>query len=256
MLSIFQGLGFTESEIKIYLALADIGKGSVSLLAKKSSLPRSTVHSVLGVLTSRGLVSFEHGQSPALYLINEPSALIAMVHAEREENAKRYARKEEAARELARAVEPLFRKKNYSVPRIQFFEGTRNVERMLYDYEREWQESISREDFTWWGYQDVEFVAQYRGWLDHYWKSLKQAEKIWLLSNQSGIEEKLKGKVARRIIKQLPAGVEFSSTIWVLGEYVVTIMNRQKPHYAFLLKDAVFAANQRAIFKLLWGCIR
>jgi hypothetical protein len=122
----------------------------------------------------------------------------------------------------------------------------------MFDILIEWQQSIAREDFTWWGYQDIEFVVQYREWLDHYWSQLKPAEKIWLLSNESGVEKKLKGKVPRRIIKKVPAGVEFSSTIWVLGEYVVTIMTRQKPHYAFLLKDSVFAANQRAVYQLLW----
>jgi len=179
-----------------------------------------------------------------------------MVQAEREELRKKLDRKEAAARELALAVEPLFRARHYSVPRIQFFEGSRNVEQMLYDYELEWQKSIAHEDYTWWGYQDHEFVVQYRGWLDDYWKNLKSAEKIWLISNESPTETKLRGQVARRIIKPVPSGVEFSSTIWVLGEYVVTIMIRQKPHYAFMLKDAVFAANQRAVFQLLWRSIK
>ncbi len=256
MLTLFQKLGFTESEIKTYLGLADIGKGSISMLAKRTSQPRSTVYSVLEVLASRGLVSVEQDQGLTFYRINDPAALSSMVQAEKEELGKKFERKEVAARELAKSIQPLFRGKHYSVPRIQFFEGPRNVERMLYDYELEWQQSIAREDFTWWGYQDVEFVGQYRTWLDHYWAQLKSAEKIWLLSNRSTIEEKLRGKVARRIIKQLPPGVEFSSTIWVLGEYVVTIMTRQKPHYAFLLKDAVFAANQRVIFQMLWGFVR
>ncbi len=256
MLATFLNLGFTESEIKTYLALADIGKASVSIIAKKTSLPRSTVYSVLESLIVRGLVSVEQGEALAFYRINQPSALVSMVQSEKQELLGKLDRKEVAARELAKSIEPLFRSKNYSVPRIQFFEGTRNVERMLYDYELEWQQSIGREDFTWWGYQDVEFVVQYREWLDHYWTLLKPAEKIWLLSNKSGVEDKLKGKVARRIIKQLPSGIEFSSTIWALGEYVVTIMTRQKPHYAFLLKDAVFAANQRAVFRMLWGFIR
>lgn len=257
MLSTFVQLGFTQREIKTYLALAEIGKANISILAKKVSLPRSTIYSVLEGLVDKGVVSIEHGEPITFYSINKPASLISMVQAEKQEIEKKFAAKEIAAQELARSIEPLFQSKNYSVPRIQFFEGTRNVERMLYDFELEWQKSIAKEDFTWWGYQDVEFVSQYRTWLDHYWALLlKPAEKIWLLSNQSVVEEKLKGKVARRIIKQLPQGVEFSSTIWVLGEYVVTIMIRQKPHYAFLLKDAVFAANQRTIFKMLWAGIR
>jgi hypothetical protein len=81
---------------------------------------------------------------------------------------------------------------------------------------------------------------------------MHENEKICLLSNKSPTEKKLKNKIAKREIRHVPKNFEFSSTIWVLGDYVITIMTRQKPHYAFVLKDSVFAANQRLIFQLLW----
>ncbi len=257
MLTLFHQLGFSPKEVKVLLALADVGKGPVSVIAKKAGVPRSTAYSILEALLARGLVVSEYDDSTALYRINQPGGLVAMVEAEKEEQLKKIARKEKVARDLEQLMEPLFLKStHYSIPRIQFFEGARSVNSMLYRFESVWQSSIAQHDYTWWGYQDVEFVRQYRPWLDHYWSMLKPEERVSLLSNQSEVEEKLKGKIARRIIKQLPQGIEFSSTIWVLGEYVVTIMTRQKPHYAFLLKDSVFAANQRSIFQLLWRFIR
>ncbi len=256
MLSLFTALDFNESEIRTYLSLAELGRASGSALAKKSNQPRSTTYSALEGLIKRGLVSTEQDRDTVIYRANQPSALVSMVNSERSEAEQRFKRKEQTAKELVTIIEPYFQQKNFSVPKIQFYEGARNVERMLYENEAAWQESLCNEDLTWWGYQDLEFVKQYREWLDKYWSRMKPGERIWLLSNQSVIENRLAGKVPRRIIKQIPPGIEFSSTIWIVGEYVVMIMIRQKPHYAYVLRDAVFAANQRAIFKLLWGVVK
>ena len=252
----FRTLGFSEIEARTYLALAEVGKAPATLIAKRVGVPRSTAYSILSSLIARGVVAMEKDAEPVQYLPLPPQALGRMVTIEREAAEKDYASKSAAAQELKQLIAPLFRNQHYSVPRIQFFEGSRNVEAMLYANEDAWQESISHFDSTWWGYQDTQFVEVYRSWLDHYWSKLRPAEKIWLLSNRADVERKLRGKVARREIKPLPKGVEFSSTIWVLGEYVILIMTRQQPHYAFQLKDAVFASNQRMIFELLWKLIK
>ena len=241
----FLDLGFSHSEINAYLALAQVGKASATSLAKRCNLPRSTAYSLLGSLVARGVVSIEYDQKLAYYVPNPPTALSRMVNAERQELLQKLERKTTAARELEALAPQFFRQENYSIPRIQMFEGRNNIETMLYNHEKEWKTQISLLDYTWWGYQDVHFVQNYRKWLDQYWSAMGPSEKIWLFSNQSETEKKLQGKISRRHIKELPEGTEFSSTIWVLGEYVVMIMTRQQPHYAFQMKDAVFAANQR-----------
>jgi sugar-specific transcriptional regulator TrmB len=249
---LFKTLGFSENEIRIYLTLAESGKSTGTLLAKQTKLARSTAYSVLESLISKGVVSCEQSKESTYYLPNAPASLLRMVELEHEDEERSYVAKRDAATELTEKVLPYFKSENFSIPKLQFFEGEVNVNNMLYDYCREWQKSISYADFTWWGYQDHQFVEQYREWLDFYWASMMPDEKIRLFSNKSEIEKKLRKKIERREIRPVPKGHEISSTIWALGEYVITIMNRQKPHYAFQLKDAVFAANQRSIFQLMW----
>lgn len=252
---LFKQLRFSDKEMQVYLCLAELGKTTASLTAKKLQIPRSTAYSVLEALVQRGVVSLEQTSGATYYVVNQPEALQRMVAREKEQCLQELSDKEEAATELLKQVTPFFKSTNYSVPRLQFFEGTANVESMLYDLCRDWQKSISRYDYVWWGYQDHQFVETYREWLDYYWATMHEKERIMLLSNKSETEKDLKGQIARRQIKMPPKGLDFSSTIWVLGDYVVTIMTRQKPHYAFQLKDAVFAANQRNMFQMLWGFI-
>lgn len=249
---LFEQIGFSKNEIKVYLCLARLGKSSASIIAKQQQLPRSTTYSVLDSLIDRGVVALEHTSGTTYYVINQAESLQRMIEREEQEYLLKASAKKSVTTELMGLIRPFFKSENYSIPKLRFFEGTANVENMLYDLCREWQESISHFDYTWWGYQDNHFVETYRDWLDYYWNSMHQKEKILLLSNKSDTEKKLKGEVARREIKVVPKSFEFSSTIWVLGEYVVTIMTRQKPHYAFQLKDTVFAANQRLMFQLFW----
>lgn len=246
-------IGFSTREQEVYLALAKLGKSTATTIAKTCGLPRSTAYSVLEQLLGRGVISVDQAGSLAMYIANPPSSVQRMVEdesrlIEKEANAKRT-----AVEQFVQSADSLFKNENFSVPKLTFFEGNQNVRNMLYDNLKHWQKSILQNDATWWGYQDHQFVVDYQDWIAHHAKTMHKDERVWLFSNQSQVEKKLKGKIARREIRLLPEGFEYSSTIWVLGDYVITVMTRQKPHYAFQLKDAVFARNQRCTFQLLWN---
>ena len=204
------------------------------------------------MLAQRGLVSQDHQAATAAYVANPPLAIKHMVDKERESLHSILAQKDDAASQLVPALASLFQSESPHIPRLQYFEGAANVRTMLHEYCRDWQQSIAAQDYTWWGYQDHQFVETYRDWLDYYWSSMAPSEEIKLFSNKSPTERSLKGKVRNRTIKLVPKQYQFSSTIWILGEYVVTIM-LAPIHYAFQLKDQAFAANQRKVFQLLVG---
>lgn len=247
----FELLGFTQNEINVYLRLAEMGKATASAVARRAEVPRTTTYSVLDSLIARGVVSIEQDRGASYYVPNQPSALIRAIESERLELDER----EQAAKDLVELVQPFFRSEHFSVTAIKFFEGKENVEQMLYEFTPLWQQSIYAVDSTWWGYQDHTFVEQYLAYLHWTWLRMKKDEKINLFSNEADIEHALKGTVENREIRPVPAKFPFSSSIWVLGEYIVLIMTKQQPHYAFQLKDAVFAANLRLIFQLLWSKI-
>lgn len=256
MKDLFTQLGFSDTEILAFLALAETGKASAGTLAKQIDAPRSSTYSALQSLLARGVISVDQQSEPTTYLPLPPEALSRMVERERQQQIALLDGKKLAAEKLEELLGPFYLSKNFSIPRIQFFEGRKAVESMLYTYDQKWQESIHQYDATWWGYQDHRFVEQYRVWLDDYWARMKVDEKILLLSNEVELERTMTGVVRGRKIKPLPKNVEFSSTIWVLGDFVVLIMSRQTPHYAFQLEDAVFAANQREVFRFLWSTVQ
>lgn len=246
----FEQLGFTRNESSIFLALAEVGKSTASLLAKRVGIPRTTAYSVLESLVQKGVVSLEQKGSSTFYSCNKPVSLLRMI----EEEQERVAEQVHVARQLVEMVGPYFKSRHFSIPKIQFFEGRQNVNNMLYDFSDAWRESVSAVDYTWWGYQDHTFVEKYLPWLEHIWSTAPSQEMVKLLSNESQIEVDVKDKFPRRRqVKPVPEPFHFSSTIWILGEYILLIMTRQKPEYAFQMKDPVFAENLRTLFKMLWG---
>lgn len=46
--------------------------------------------------------------------------------------------------------------------------------------------------------------------------------------------------------------ISFESSFWVMGDFVVLIMTRERPIYAIQIYDALLAANLRLIFQLLY----
>lgn len=246
--NLFTALGFSSNERDLYLSLAEVGKTTAQNLAKKVGVPRTTAYSVLHSLVSKGLILAEQKRGTTFFAPSNPDAVLRMVEVAKTELGKR----EEVAKELVQAIAPYFKNKNYSVPKIRFFEGRASVETLLYDQYLSWQASMAKYDSTWWGYQDHSFVEQYMDWLRWHWERRLPDERIQLLSNKAPIEKRLRGKIERRAIRPIPAKFQFSATIWVNGDYIIMIMTGTKPHYAFELHDAVFALNLRNVFQFLW----
>jgi sugar-specific transcriptional regulator TrmB len=252
---IFISLGFSNTQLTAYTALAGQGKASASQLMKITNLPRSTIYSALDSLVPSGLVSIDESSTIRFFVANAPDSLKRHIEREKNEANNAFKLKESLAESASQMLKPFFQGQVFSVPKMQFFEGEANVEGLLWENYKLWQESVAQYDCVWWGYQDHEFVVRYRKWLDHYWSNMFPEERVKLLSNKSPIEKKLKGKIEKRTIKTVPAQFEFSSTIWVLGDYIISISTRQKPHYAFQIKDSAFSENLRKMFQMHWAAL-
>ena len=164
-------------------------------------------------------------------------------------------KKKRIAEQAATFLKPYFSSIQAQFPKMEFFEGQRAVERMLYNNLPAWEESIEADDKTLWGYQDHSFVEQYLPWLRHHWERLSErwpSHKVRLFSNTAEVEESLSNKVENRQIRVISELPEFSSSVWMMGGYLVLLQTRQLPHYAVQLKDRAFAANIKAFITLLW----
>jgi len=63
-------MNFTEKEADVYLSLLELGKGTVSVIARKAELNRTTGYHILGSLATKGLVSIS-GKEPLQEFVAE-----------------------------------------------------------------------------------------------------------------------------------------------------------------------------------------
>lgn len=246
-------LGLADSEVAVFLKLASMGKASALAISDATAINRTTVYSVLKQLKKRGLVIEDIGRWIHEFRISPVSNLGEFLENEERE----LDRKKEAAKEVAKVLSEMTAKATYVVPKIQFITEDK-IERFLYQQAPEWSQSMKAHDGHYWGFQDQYFAGSFNEWIDWYWKqSFSEPITLQLLSNDSEEERRVAANnYTRRHIAFWKDTVKFTSTLWVMGDYVVTIVLSQTPHHLVEIHDATLASNLREVFKTIWSDVK
>ncbi|HEX7724798.1 MAG TPA: helix-turn-helix domain-containing protein [Candidatus Paceibacterota bacterium] len=247
-------LGFTDKEIQVYLAVLENGKIAPANIASMTGIKRPTVYSVGKELIRRGVITEDLQGSSSYFVALPPQNLSDVLKKQEAEIAE----KKKVVHELTKELADLPRSKSYSVPKMRFIDESNLVD-FMYKQASVWLESLVKSgNPTTWGFQDHSLVEnkEYLDWIDWYWKVAPKEVDLKLITNDSEIEEKMKGKkYDRRHIKFWKKDFAFTATQQIVGDYVLLFMTRQRPHYLVEIHDAVYAENLRQIFKNLWPMI-
>lgn len=120
-------IGFSEKEVLVYLSLLELGKRTVSPIARKSGINRTTVYDILESLISKGLVSISGKEPLQEYVAESPDKIVKMV--EKEIQQKQIELK--SAQELVPQLKSMHNVSNR--PKIMFYEGTEGLEQVYDD---------------------------------------------------------------------------------------------------------------------------
>lgn len=74
--------GFSEKEIKVYLALLELGKGTVSTIARKAGVQRTTCYTVLDSLVNKKVAIISGKEPKQEYVAESPDMIIEMLKQE------------------------------------------------------------------------------------------------------------------------------------------------------------------------------
>jgi sugar-specific transcriptional regulator TrmB len=247
----FQALGLNENEREVYLAVFRAGKASPARIAKETAINRTTVYSISRKLMGLGLIGEDVSAKVAYLYAEKPSALEHIFAKE----AAALKHKQELAKTVAEQLATLPSGKAYSVPHIKFVEEADLTDYLYKEYAR-WAASGTKNDNTWWGYHDHSFSERYREWIHWNWKQSPFDTQVRFLVNAEAVEAEISDAHESREIKVLPDESQFDSSTWVIGDYVIMVQSRERPHYLVEIHDAIFARNQRQLFKTLWSIIK
>lgn len=76
---ILEEIGFTNSEIKVYLSLLELGKSSAGEILKKSNINNSMLHLSLNNLIKKGFIGYTKKGKNRVYKASEPESLLEYI---------------------------------------------------------------------------------------------------------------------------------------------------------------------------------
>jgi sugar-specific transcriptional regulator TrmB len=242
-------LGLNNKEIEIYLTLIKNGAVSPTDLSKMTKINRATIYSSAKNLQNKGLVIEDISGTKTLFVPAPADQLEQII----KRGEKELEEKKDIIRNVVDELNLITSQKNYPVPKIRFVDES-NMENFMHENMEKWIQSMRRSDSTWWGIQDHTFSENFKEFNDWYWKRpYVSGIKMNLISNNTKIENEIKLKYEKKERDvRITDSMNFSSSIWVGGEYLIMVVTKNKPFYMFEIHDAALADNMREVFKNTW----
>lgn len=127
LLHSLKNIGFTKNESSVYIALLELGKGTVAEVAKRAGINRTTGYSLLNSLIVRGLVSSSGKGTRQSYVAESPDRLVTYMKKKAEDMVASLS----AASGLVAELKSIH---NVSErPKVRFYEGKEGLESVYED---------------------------------------------------------------------------------------------------------------------------
>ncbi|MEK6845362.1 MAG: helix-turn-helix domain-containing protein [Nanoarchaeota archaeon] len=235
--SILEDLGLTQNEIKIYLALLDLGSSSAGKIIDKSHLQNSVTHRALNSLIEKGLINFILEGRRNIYQATNPENFFQFM----EEKKVRF---EQILPELKLKQKLAGKKENAVI--YKSVKGIKEIYNNLIS-------TNAKEYNTFGGGKEVTYEVMGEFW----WKNLHTRRIANKLPARQIFDETIR-KFGEELNKRPLSKVRFlpqqfaqlTETI-IVGNKVGIIVFARHP-YGFLIEDKIVAESYRKQFELMW----
>ncbi len=247
---VLEQLGLAPSEIAVYVALLELDSGSVTDIAKKSGINRTSCYDVLDNLVKKGLVSKFKKKKKIYFTAGDPRRLMSYLDREKEEMAKEFDKKKEHVKEilpeLVSKINPQSTK-----PKVTFYEGDKGM--------REAYEDTLTSKNTILAYANVEEVNKgIPNFFPEYYKRRAASNipiKAIFANNPTGHERSALDKLELRESIILEDKTQtFSPEVNIYNDKMLVASWKEK--MAVIIESKELADLQRLIHKLLWQALK
>ena len=234
--SILEDIGLTGAEIKVFLALLELGTSTAGKVVEKSGLQNAVVHRAFHSLTEKGLITYVKEGKIKHYQTIEPEQLLNFLE-EKKARLQRLLPELEAKRELAKAK-----------PQATIYQGIRGVKVLI-------NLMIDIEAKEYLAYGSPEKGHHLLG--DFFWKNFhkRRIEKgiNAKLLFHSSLEKwgKELNKYNLTTVRYTDKNFEELTETIICGKRVAIIVYLEKP-FGFLIEEQNAANSYKRFFELIW----
>lgn len=240
MLKTIESIGFRPKESQIYLALLELGTGTVSQIAKIAELKRPVTYVILEGLIEQGYVTQVPGGKINRYQPVDPSAILIR----QKTNLKNFS-------EMLPLLQTLHNKGKQR-PKIHYVEtkeGITNVYESL---------NYAREAFYISSYKKLHehFPKKVEQWIEDYGKGIYKVDAKHIIPDDP--EELKFGKAyaqGGQKVRVLPSQKNFDTDI-VLTENKLSVSSLEDEPFLVLIESEKLAKSLKPLFEIIWEASR
>ncbi len=235
--SILEDLGLTNAEIKVYIALSELGSSVAGPIIEKTGLQNSVIHRALHSLITKGLITFIVEGKGKTYQISDPRTFLTYLDEKRhkfETIIPELLRRRDSTKEKKEAVT---------------FKGKKGITQMY----TQLLNSGGNEYNTFGGGKGVTYDIMGETW----WRNLHVRRIALKLKSRQIFDASIKpfgeslNKLPYTQIRFLPQEFQQLTETVIVGEYVAVAIFTDDP-YGILIHDRSAAEGYRKHFELLW----
>ncbi|MEK7460679.1 MAG: helix-turn-helix domain-containing protein [Patescibacteria group bacterium] len=242
--ALLRSLDLNDNQIRVYIALLQLGTADIQTVARKSAVKRTTAYSILDTLIQRGFVAFNQKGAHRQYFAEDPHKLPSLLQEQIRQIETRQQRIKTALPELASIYNA-----HGTKPKIRFYDGIEGIKQV---FEETLQVPAGTETFA---YSSAESIHEYlKDYVPNYLaRRIRAGITQRALAEDSPIaREHLKNDVLelRQTILLPKELFPFSNEINIFGNKMFIASYRDL--LAVIIESEEITRTQRTIFELAW----
>ena len=236
--------GLTDGEIKVYLALLELGLSTTGPIIKKSGIARSIIYQLLEKLMQKGLVSYITKEKTKYFQAAEPNKILKYI----DERKKRLEENRKKAEQLL--PELILKQKIHKKSEANIYTGFRGIRTA---HEHLYLNLKKGEEYCYLGVPAYQPEEQHIYWKKDHVRRIKKGIKCRLLFNRDTDKKTLKNRNSYKgaDAKYMPSGIKTPACFMTYKDTTVIIL--QSPFaIAVELINQEIADSFQAYFEEFW----
>ncbi len=238
--ALLEELGLTKNEIKVYLALLELGSTPAGPLIKKVGMHRAAVYDIIDMLTGKGLVSYVIKANRKYFEAQDPDRLLEYLESKKQDLID----KEEKLRLFLPELQ-LKRKLSKEEQEGTLYKSKKGLKSIF--------EDILKEGKPWFVFgASGRFKELFNAYFIHFHdRRVKSKIPLKIIFNDDIRTQKREEELKLCKIKYLPNSYISPSTTFIYGDKVA-IINWSAEPMAFVMRSKQVADSYRSFFDVLW----
>lgn len=229
-------LGFNSNETKVYLASLNLGEATISEIAQKAKIPRTSAQIAIQSLAKHGMMNFLIRRRRKYWIAENPEKLLIELK-----------EKELSLKEIMPELQAL-RYDTGIKPTIRFYSGAEGVKLILDDIIESKRHILSLTSME----NALELVSE--DFRDFIAQRHKRYLRVRFLTNRSPETEALKNRDSEELrqTRFFPSGFELTNANFIYGEKVAIVSFNKKLPVGLVIEDKDIAKTYANLFEIAW----